>query len=1827
MPGLDVYPNPAGPPPAKSPKAGLPYEYWTLWPAPAHNSELNHVYYNPRAQYDPPLNADGTPYPQMNAANTANWTHVPADPWAASVQYVDLTAAVTIGLWCNSDWSIGHETDPSYCRTNGAGASAFTSSTASADGDYNYPWAPTGIDPAGGPTIAKSIAFSKVDSVTHALKPAWATAQDSKFFYENDNILWCDATNPNWPHQGPSTPQTCIGGSSVPQTCQNRVNQTCSAGTPQTCVGAAPQTCNGAQTQVCGPLTPQTCAGAATQTCVPPISQTCDGIGNQTCGGIAPQTCNGVTPQTCTNITGQACNNVRPQVCNLVGPTCIPPDPATCTTAWDPPDVCPCVGDECPVCTLITTCPPGKCSSNNANCATAADCPSSGTCSVVGNACTDSSQCPTQAGTCSVVPSSCFAPGDCPAFGHCSTNLAATCQLDSQCPTLPGHCSTDNSSCMADASCPNEGHCTITNAICKIDPDCPTQPGQCTVDRAACFDNASCVRSGHCSVSNAACTTDPQCTPVGGHCTIDAAACSVDTDCGQASHCSVQTTVACHVAGPDPAECPVVPGTCSTSGNACTVDANCPPLGGTCSATNAGCTQNSDCPNTGQNCSITGEACSSTPYFPICQPDFVTTCSEPSYCPIQGGTCSVDNLPCTPFFFNFPPFFSYDIGFCGNVNVQGHCSIDTGTVCFGDAWCPATQGPSGDASCSDMLKDNSKSLLEDANGAGTVCRHNNRLAGAYVSGPYSYPNATYNTPVTAGTGPNACVASPRYASVPRHYWKTGLEWCDKAVATAGDKWLGYGTPTGGTCQDSQDATHIYPRFYQFGQAPGTDNYATPAFARTDLIPGATYTHDWTDDNGPEEIIRTFGGATPDVSEMTNYANWFAYYRTRIQAVKTVTSATFVELDAKYRVGFHAMFSLPSFLNVADFDNTVQKPAWFSKLFGVTIPLGQETPTLTSVARIGDYFLNGTHPQLSGSSDPIVLSCQQNFHMLFTDGFTNQNALPTTTVGNQDDIVPASAGLLANPIIGLTPGQPWPHPYREDPLASASNALSDYALHYWVTDLRPSMPDNVPVTNTPPLAADRYSAKWQHLNFAALSLGTAGKLPTGNQVATETALKSGALQWPQPYPSVNKPDNSGVDDLWHAAMNGHGDFVNADSIDEVKLGIGKILAGVTNLPGTRTSVGFVSNTFGASANFIYRVRFEQDWSGSLAKIQIDPTTGVALVQPPTWNLSDQLTAVLTPTVAKPTPWFTERRIVTMNEAGVRVPFLWGNLGANQKDSLAPGKPLKGQAILEFLRGNRSKEGEKVGQLRVRAGPLGDIVDSSPVYIGPPSAPYLDASDPGYSGFKSTFAARPAKLYVGANDGMLHVVDDVTGNETWAYVPTPLYRGASVPLCQSIPAPAVPCGTVAGDAKTGLGALAYQDGALPAFRHHYYVDLTPKIVDVDFNAPSGNQWRTLLVGGMGKGGNRYYALDVTDPSAVTTEAIAATQILWEFPPVADTATDMGYTFGKPMIAKTRAFGGEWLVVVGTGYDNPSGAGKLYFLKASTGGVEKTMSTGAGSAGAPAGLTHPAGYTQDFHNQLAEQIYAGDLLGELWRFDVSDPADTSWVTGQYASLTAPDTGRPQPVTTPPEIKIDVNNGIDRWVFVGTGKLYDDSDLADPQLQTFYAFRDGTASAPWALPATPVDRTTAGMVVLPAADPAHNFGLANVPDKGWYDDLPAGSRIVVAPQGAFGVIAYIATKPQTDPCLTGLPVTLYAREYGTGQSLLTANADGTGAILPSLDIAEGGVGLQIVAFQAPDGSTSSTPDVRLAITLPDGTVRYYKPKLPKAFFQHRMSWRLLGQ
>src|SRR5712691_4724880 len=274
----------------------------------------------------------------------------------------------------------------------------------------------------------------------------------------------------------------------------------------------------------------------------------------------------------------------------------------------------------------------------------------------------------------------------------------------------------------------------------------------------------------------------------------------------------------------------------------------------------------------------------------------------------------------------------------------------------------------------------------------------------------------------------------------------------------------------------------------------------------------------------------------------------------------------------------------------------------------------------------------------------------------------------------------------------------------------------------------------------------------------MSLGTQGKLPIANQSLTENLLSAGTLQWPPPYPTVFKPDNSGVDDLWHAAINGRGRFVNAGSAAELKLGMGQILQDITNQAGSRAGVGLASSSISLSNHAVYRVTFQPGWAGTVTKIDIDVVTGAEISN--LWEAAQQLHNQLTIVTPDPTcaaagscPWFTGRKIFTTNDSNTSVPFLWANLSSAQQDSLAPGLPAVGQAVLEYLRGNPTNEGVGLGQFRVRATAtfgenfLGDIVDSQAVYVGPPTAPYLDANDPGYSSFAAAHASRATRVYAG------------------------------------------------------------------------------------------------------------------------------------------------------------------------------------------------------------------------------------------------------------------------------------------------------------------------------------------------------------------------------------------------------------------------------------------------------------------------------------------------
>jgi type IV pilus assembly protein PilY1 len=1826
-------------PPVGWPLAGQPYPYWQLWPAPVHNAAVNALYYNPELTYDPPLDSTGASFPPMNAGNTATWTQVPSDPWAATIVFVDLTAPVTVGLWCNSDWSMGAQNDPTQCRRNGTAAAAVGTGLAPEGQDYTYPWAPPGFTPSAStgdrfvpvtvstplarvPSTTLTYAAQKVslDPVSLAALPVptnnnlfttalWATpqganatSQDPKYFYENENILWCDPTSPAWPQTGPTETQLCTN--LVFQTCVGAITGTCGGVNPPTCNGFVQASCNGGAAPNCVGYMPQQCVGVAGAQCNGFVPAACNNVQPPKCN-TGPQTCNG-TPQAC-NFTGQTCSGPLSQTCSLPPQTCQPP---VCTTVYTPPG-----------CNLLPPDPENPCTTTQ-QCAPPVCTQPPGSCSITGASCTiqgvDPGECPNQPGVCSVDHKSCMSAGACAQIGHCSSDgLSCTQANGSDCAIQGGTCNLTGAACngttnpcVAAGTCqtPAGTQCTAAtqNTVCQSTPGTCTNPvGQaCTVATQCTATPGVCV-----TPVGQACTSAGQCTgtPNSGHCTVGGAACTVDTDCpSQNGTCVTPAGQTCTMAS----NCSQTPGICNTSGLACNPGPVCSSTPGTCVTP------------VGQSCNGAG-ACSPTPG--TCNNPAGLSCTVSSTCTSVAGNCSVQTTQSCPA-------NGTDYAHCP---ILGTCSI-TGAQCIYfngttfNFFCPSLPGPLSPsaASCSTGGVGGvaTADLRQDAENNGVVCRRNNKDYPALAAspgigavapvsaGPYNYPNNygtagnNYTTPITGGTGADACMATPHFVSVPRHYWNTSVEWCDTQIGLVGDKWLGYGTDVNGTCHVGFDAAHIYPRFFQFGASGFVDNYANAAFQRVDLDitqrATASYTTTWTDANSQQQTItRTFD------EEMTNYANWFAYYRTRVQAVKTVTSIVFTQLDNTFNVGFQtlsnglttttAQSDPATFVNIAPFD-AGQKATWYQQLFAITIPLRLATPTLGAITRIGEYFLNGTSPELAGSTDPITLSCQKNWHILFTDGFQNQSGLPATTVGNQDLTVPIYPDCCGNPgnnpIAGMVPGQPWPHPYQEDPNAGASNSQSDYAMNYWVTDLRtgvgnPTAPNNVPTSSTDP-------ADWQHLNFAALALGTHGKLNAANPSLTLNQLAAGAQQWPQPIPTVFHPDNSGVDDLWHAAVNGRGQFVNANSAAQLQLGMGQILQGIANQEGSRAAAGFSSNTISPTNNSIYEVNFQPGWGGDVIKVLVDPVTG--LHGAPVWDAAKQLGSQLLIVNPGDTPWFTNRKIFTVNDANQAVPFLWGNLSAAQRDSLAPGLPATGQQILAYLRGNPIDEGISLGQFRVRATVasgedfLGDIVNSSAVYVGPPNASYLEGNDPGYAAFAAGHVLRTPMVYVGANDGMLHAIDDTTGNEAWAFVPHALYRPNA----------------------TGLGALSYQDGALPPFRHHYYVDSTPRVIDVDF----GNQnWHSLLVGGLGKGGRTYYALDVTDPASVTTELTAADQYLWTF-----TDPDMGFTYMQPIVAKTRAFNGAWLVIVTSGYNNPSGVGKIFFINAADGTLLKTMSTGFGDSADPSGFAQIAGFTKDFHNQLVEQLYGGDLYGNFWRFDVSDPNPGNWTVVLMASLTDP-SGTPQPVTTTPNIEVDAINGIDRWVFVGTGRLLDPSDLTNPsianQINTLYAIRDGTGITPSVFGAPLQPRVS--MVKL--VDRLN--GLGGKPQFGWYDDLGVGQRIVTPPQAAISLVAYAGTRPQTDPCLTGQPATLYVRDFSFGASLFK-NLGGdpsTGGI----DENSGAVGMGIFSFPGSSSSASSgTLDIRIGVTAgTTGDVTFFKVKLNFPFAAHRMSWRLLGQ
>ncbi|HET7331732.1 pilus assembly protein [Dyella sp.] len=714
--------------------------------------------------------------------------------------------------------------------------------------------------------------------------------------------------------------------------------------------------------------------------------------------------------------------------------------------------------------------------------------------------------------------------------------------------------------------------------------------------------------------------------------------------------------------------------------------------------------------------------------------------------------------------------------------------------------------------------------------------------------------------------------------------------------------------------------------------------------------------------------------------------------------------------------------------------------------------------------------------------------------------------------------------------------------------------------------------------------------------------------------------------PDNYFPGNRPDliQSGLQQIFNnvastASQSGSGLSVNSShGLTNVTSGAAPYYAPVAGFPAYTTQYTPVTWT-GDVAGFIATTATGSDVtaaSGSTpwhAQLQLDTLTQTASSSSGTTTLG----------------WSSGRRVVTWN-GSKGVPFRYSSLSSTEQGILD--QTGNGSKFVDYLRGDKSNESTL---FRARTHILGDIVNSAAVLVqGALSTSYSDTNNPGYASFSSNVASRQPVVYVGANDGMMHAFEadflgstssnPVTGggSELFAYVPSMLFNGPNnTPLVD------------------GLPALANLDGvSANNFSHHYYVDATPQVADVDFTYTSDGtanpsttaktaDWHTILVGGLGKGGKGIYALDVTNvPAAVdttsssTVETSQASKVLWEF-----TDADMGYSYGPPLIIKTRKYG--WVVAMTSGYNNTGGKlaghGILYILNIKTGAILQKIDTGAGTATSPAGLTQATAFTQDVTDGTVDQIYAGDLLGNVWRFDLTEAAvdSSGTATGDYPSPTlfatlADPSGKAQPITTAPRVEESLSsNGLAilRWVFVGTGKFLDITDLTDTQQQTMYALRDGSGSTP-STSGLPLKRTA-----LTAITDLTQGTTVSDSSTGWYYDLTGSAggnnggteRIVVAPAAATGlnIVAWTTVIPSSDPC--SLQGALYATNY-SGASVLMSG----GSTVKYLTTSAAPTGVQLL--QNTDGTVTVASSTSAGVTTFKAVNQNNNSNLV-----HRVNWR----
>ena len=756
-----------------------------------------------------------------------------------------------------------------------------------------------------------------------------------------------------------------------------------------------------------------------------------------------------------------------------------------------------------------------------------------------------------------------------------------------------------------------------------------------------------------------------------------------------------------------------------------------------------------------------------------------------------------------------------------------------------------------------------------------------------------------------------------------------------------------------------------------------------------------------------------------------------------------------------------------------------------------------------------------------------------------------------------------------------------------------NTLADVAIYYYKTDLRGTgWPVALSKNNVP--TSPKNQAAHQHMVTFTLGLGLDGLMNYRADYETATTgdfhqIRTGSTgctfspggtasicNWPQPQ--ADSP--SALDDLWHSAVNGRGQYFSAKDPNTLQSGLTEALTQIKTTIGAAASSATSTPNVTPTDNFIYSSTYRTvKWDGEVVAEKIDVVTG-SVVPGIAWSVNSKLNPLVTPTTDSRTIYtfdatdptklkpFKYANLTATEQAFfedhcTKNPTVWPQCGAMAPADLAIAN--SGDNLVNFLRGQKQHE---TSYYRLRENTLGDTVNAKPAFLGKPNLIYGDAVVPDYNSFKSGPAAsRTPVLFIAANDGMLHAIHggedaDGGGTELWAYLPRML--------------------------MPDLFKLAANNYDV---NHRYYVDGSPVTMDVFI----GGAWKTIVVGGLNAGGRGYYALDVTDTSSP--------KALWEV--CADpTGTldcafkddNFGNSYGQPIITK-RPTDGKWVVIVTSGYNNVlpgDGRGYLFVLDAETGAILDKVDTSVGDTLTPSGLAKITGFATNFAvNNTTTFVYGGDLLGNVWSFDMSTSPPTAQLIGQ----TLDSAGKPQSITTRPEItRFDAGFNV---VYVGTGRFLGASDLQDPATlvppanlayqQTIYGFKDtGTNLGSLRQPAAKLVQQVMSVI------DANNRTISNnavdwSTQNGWWVDLnPAGDspgeRVNIDMQLVRGVLLVASNEPNNEACSTGGNSFFYQFDYRSGSYLASAPGQVVGTKLGAALVAG------FVVYRLPSGQLKYT-------------------------------------